>query len=256
MKEYDVYDILMQIMVRGLKSSPHGKEILEIPYFQGYIICPWSSYPARKYPIDYFKREMQWYLGANPYDNRICKHAKMWLKIRQDDGRIFSNYGYYWFNKSYLNGMSGFDWVIHCLKSDRDSRQAYIPMNGAPHAFIGNKDFVCTKGIQFRIINNTLHCHVAMRSSDAIYGLATDLPCFFTLWAMVAVELQIECGDFVFSADSLHVYEQHFDMVHQLLDDGKREYIPVGAPGVESASDLIEGKFESEFGKWLLEAKL
>ncbi len=256
MQEFSMYYLLREISINGVKSRPRDQDIIEIPYFQGIISSPWSSYRARNYPLDYFKYELQWYLNADPRDQRICKHAKMWNKLVQDDGRIFSNYGYYWFNPEYLGGMSGFDWVIHSLKEDPDTRQAYIPMNNASHAFIGNADFVCTKGIQFRIINGQLYCHVAMRSSDAILGLATDLPCFWALWLMVAQTLSVPTGKMIFSADSVHIYERHFAMVSQILRNGPLDVIFHRIPELTDAQDLIKQKFESPFGKWLTEVTL
>lgn len=256
MREYDVYYLLKEISINGIESRPRNQRILELPYFQGVIKSPWSNYKERKYPINYFKQELQWYLHANPYDQRICEHATMWNKLIQEDGRILSNYGYYWFNPEYMNGMSGFDWVLSILKSDPHSRQAYIPMNNFTHCFKGNADFVCTKGIQFRIINNKLLCHVAMRSSDAIFGLATDLPCFWALWNMLAVELDISKGDMIFSADSVHIYEHHFEMVSRILRAGPTDTVFYAIPEITDAQDLIQEKFQSPFGKWLTEAKL
>ena len=251
MEAYTVYDILKEITLKGRSSAPRGEVIKELNYFQGQILFPWSSYKARNYSSDYFKREFLWYLNADPYDQRICKFAKMWEKISQKDGRIFSNYGYYWFGPQ-----NGFQWVVDTLRADPDSRQAYIPMNSKEHAFKGNLDFVCTKGIQFRIINEELWIHVSMRSSDAIYGLGTDLPCFWTLWTMVAVELGMPLGRFIFSSDSVHVYEKHFKMVAKILEDGPFMLREIGYPVLASAQDLITGEFKSRFGRWLTRVSL
>lgn len=256
MIEYDVYHLLKHISIQGTKTFPRDQEILEVMYFQGIIKSPWSNYTKRRYPIDYFRYEFQWYLNADPYDQRICKHATMWNKLVQKDGRILSNYGYYWFNKEYMNGLSGFDWVVNTLRLDPDSRQAYIPMNNFTHAFSGNPDFVCTKGIQFRLLDGKLHCHVAMRSSDAIYGLATDLPCFWALWIMVAIELGVPKGHMVFSADSLHIYAKHYPMVSDILRAGPLDTVFYSIPEMTDAQDLLQQKFESPFGKWLTEVKL
>ena len=246
MRNYVIYDIWKKIMEEGRESSPRDQKIKELDYFQGYIDNPWSTYKARRYPINYAKREFQWYLGANPFDTRICKHAAMWGKIMQPNGRIFSNYGYYWFNKEYLNGLSGKDWVINILKKDPDSRQAYIPMNNKDHCFEGNKDVVCSKGPQFRIIDGALNIHVSFRSSDAVYGLGTDLPTYWWLWELVASELFIPRGQMIFSADSLHIYEKHWSMINQVIKDGYSSFTPVDYPNVSTHA----------FKKWLEEAEL
>ena len=251
METYEVRDILRRIYLRGTERTSRNQTYMELDYFQGIIDNPWSMYPSRKYNIDYFKREFQWYLGADPYDHRIAKFAKMWGKIIQPDGQIFSNYGFYWFGPQ-----KGMEWVIDTLHKDPDSRQAYIPMCNYNHIYRGNPDVVCTKGIQFKIRNGIyLDMHVSMRSSDAIYGLGTDLPCFYFLWMMIASELCMREGRFVFSADSVHVYKKHYGMMERIVKNNETSIPPVH-PFIDDADDLIFGRYESDFGKWLREVNL
>jgi len=256
MNSYVVYDIWREILVNGRESSPRGQKIKELDCFQGEITNPWSTYEARKYPLSYAKREFQWYLGANPFDNRIAKYAKMWNKISQPNGRIFSNYGFYWFNPEFNRGASGLDWVVHTLTKDPDSRQAYIPMNCCDHLFDDNADVVCSKGPQFRIIDGLLDIQVSFRSSDAVFGLGTDLPTYWWLWEMIALKLDVPRGRMVFEANSLHIYEQHWDMVSKVIEGGYHSYRPVDYPPITDVDDLLSGKMESPFGQWLLESKL
>lgn len=252
----DVYDILKILATDGVVSNPRESKVLEVMYFQGVITNPWSFFEARKYPLDYFKRELQWYLKADPKDQSICEHATMWGKLVQNSGSIFSNYGYYWFNAmSSPHRTPGFEWVVESIQRDRDTRQAYIPMLSTDHIFEGNKDVVCTKGIQFRVIENKLVMHVSMRSSDVIYGMGTDLPCFDALHQMVSLATGYDKGDFIFSADSIHVYERHFKMVSDILKEGRPEAVPY-VPEITDYEDLLDLKFESEYGQWLTQAKL
>jgi thymidylate synthase len=247
MRQYDVLDIITEIFLYGKESKPRGKLIREIEYFQGEVTNPWSNYEGRNFNLDYVKREFQWYLNADPYDTRICKYAKIWNKIVQDDGRIYSNYGQYWFTY-------GIDWVAQTLTDDPNSRQAIIPMLSKEHLFTGNKDVVCSVGPQFRIVDGKLNMHVKFRSSDAIFGLGTDLPTYWWLWEMAAVRLNADKGIFVFSADSLHIYDYHFGMAEQIIFASLKEW--VWYPPITDVNDLLFGKFESDFGKWLLEAPL
>lgn len=230
---------------------PRGEDILELQYFQCVILNPWSLYPERKYNIDYFKREFQWYLGADKYDTSICEHASMWKKLVQEDGSILSNYGQYWWGPQ-----GGYFWVLDTLEKDPDSRQAYIPMNNYRHAFTGNKDFVCTKGIQFRINDDRLDMHVAMRSTDAVFGMGTDLPCFWFLWKMLAMDLETPTGKFVFSSDSVHIYERHFEMAERVVKDNRVWDSTVPVPILNDPEDLYQCRFKSKFGEWLMEAPL
>jgi len=256
MQNYVIYEIWKEIMEHGRESCPRNQKVLELDYFQGIIDNPWSTYKARKYPLGYAKAEFQWYLTADRMNTEIFKHAKMWGKIQQIDGLIYSNYGYYWFNNEYSHGLSGFEWVVQTLEKDPDSRQAYLPMNSTEHTFINNKDVVCSKGPQFRIIDGLLDIHVSFRSSDAVFGLGTDLPTYWWLWEMIAVRLNIPKGKMVVSADSLHIYEKHWPMVNKVIDEGMNSFTPVKYPPITNSLDLLSGSMKSDFGKWLTETKL
>lgn len=249
MNTFDVLDIWKTVVDKGVIRSSRNIETLDYCYFQGIIKNPWSTYVHRNYPVDYAKKEFLWYLRANRTDTSILKHAKMWEKLVQPDGKIFSNYGYYWFNKSYLNGLSGCDWVIQSITSDKNTRQAYIPMNNAEHLFIGNKDVVCSKGPMFRVIDDKLDINVSFRSSDAVYGIGTDLVMYWWLWELIAVKLNIPTGNFIFSADSIHIYMDKLDMVLDCINDP--EFMDVNYPKITSYDDIIHMHFKSEFGKWL-----
>jgi thymidylate synthase len=139
---------------------------------------------------------------------------------------------------------------------DPNTRQAYIAMNNYHHAFNGNKDFVCTKGISFRLNEGALDIHVSMRSSDLVYGVGTDLPCFWTLWLMMARALNKPTGRFIFSTDSLHIYERHYEMSSKLLDAGPKDRVGFEFPKLDDHIDLIHLQFKSDFGLWLAQAPL
>lgn len=250
MRSYDIVDIYQSLIERGKPISPRSQGTLEIQYFQGYIDNFWSLHPLRKYDLSYFKREFQWFLTGDAFNHDILPYAKMWRKLVQPDGSIFSNYGQFWFG-----WQNGFEWVVNTLKKDPDSRQAYIPMNNFCHATEGNPDFVCTKGIQFRQEGTFIHMHVAMRSTDVIFGMGTDLPCFYFFWMMVCNALGKSPGSFIFSTDSLHLYDRHQEMVIQVLKTPHLWESPE-YPELTDYKDLLEGRFESEFGQWLKESPL
>lgn len=249
MQQHEVIDMWTHVMLLGRTSAPRGEKIRELDLYRAEIINPFSTYLGRKYPIQYLKEEFKWYLNGDPYDDSICKHAKMWRKIQQPGGVIFSNYGYLWFRRRNRQGTTAFDWVVTTLLEDPDSRQAVIPMLGVEHIFEGNKDVVCTKAISFRIIDGELNMNVEMRSSDAVFGVGTDLPCFSFLHQMVACKLHIPVGKFVFNADSLHIYEKHWNMVNDVRN--KTIFSQPLIPAITDADDLLDGDFDSDFGRWL-----
>lgn len=245
----NIHSIWKKILNEGTIISPRGSLCKELKYVQFEITDLSQDFPSRNFNLDYAKREFQWYLTADKFNLDICKYAKLWIKIIQNDNSINSNYGQYWFRNN------GFKWVTECLTIDPDSRQAYIPMLGAQHMFPSNKDVVCTKGIQFSITDDMLDMHVAMRSSDAVYGMATDLLTFKWLQEMVACDLNVDVGRLIFSADSLHIYEKHFDLVETVVNTPEVANKIIW-PAITDVKDLLDETYESLFGKWLTEVKL
>jgi len=241
------------VNAHGVTSAPRSLRIREVIGYQDRIEYPFHSFRFRHDNLNYIKKEFLWYLKGDPYDQSICDHASIWPTIVQPDGRIFSNYGYYWFRRLNKDGVNGLGQVVWTLRNDPDSRQAYIPMLGKEHMFSGNKDVVCTKGILFRIVQDKLIMIVNMRSSDLAIGASIDWPCFSWLHEMVAFELQVEKGDFYFNADSLHVYEKNFAYMRDVINCTKEDIAIIEPPRITSVSDLLLGTNKSEFGQWLMD---
>lgn len=252
MGELSALHAMEYMKLYGRANNARGQECREVLWYRQAIEYPFHSFKARpRDNLDYIKREFQWYLNADPYDDRICKYAKIWNTIKQPDNRIFSNYGHFWFG-----AQRGFEYVINTLKRDPQSRRAYLPMCSTEHTFLANKDMVCTKGITFRIVNAEVQMHVDMRSSDLFVGASIDWPCFTFLHEMVACTLSRPVGQFIFSADSLHVYDRNWHHVQAIIDDGEKGMYEIDYPEITDPYDLINQDYKTPFGQWLTEVQL
>jgi thymidylate synthase len=187
-----------------------------------------SNFKARKLNLEYAKQEFLWYLRGDRFDQTIEKYASMWAKIRQMDGGYHSNYGQYIFPDQ-------FSYVVDELTRDRDSRRASIVLLNQSHLYADNTDTVCTYAINFRIRRDKLHMTVMMRSNDAVYGLTNDAFCFAMLYRMVFAELKrrhiyVGVGRYKHFANSLHIYEKHYDMVMQMIKAGDEDFTDIDMP--------------------------
>ena len=205
----------------GVTLKPRGQEIREIENLQLSVFSayPFMNFPSRKYNVEYFKQEMIWKLGADPYDESIKQHAKMWESVQNSDGSFNSNYGQYWFGEQL-----GLHKAFNELVADRDSRRATIPMLSAKHIGHGIKDTVCTGHITFHIRDMSLNMSVSMRSSDQVFGLGTDIPTFAAIHRMLLAMLLpiygvIGLGKITITADSSHIYSRHFDMIGKIVGE-------------------------------------
>jgi len=235
----------------GKKCAPKGKRIIEIRDFIMDINYPFASTNHKKFPIDFCRREFQWYLHSRPDDDRITKYASMWEQIRQPDGTFASNYGPLFFSEQ-----GGFNDVIRTLKEDPDSRQAIIPMAYKSNIYPGNKDQLCSLGVYFDIREGLLNMTVTMRSNSIVrFGAPIDWVCYTWLQEMVACALDMPIGKYTHHAHSAHAYEEDYNLMIKILKQPDDIYI-IDYPEITDVDDLLNEKYKSDFGKWLMEAPL
>lgn len=216
-----------------------------------------TNFVERKMNLSYAKREWLWYLGADPKDDSICEHATAWKKLKQDDGSFYSNYGQYIFNDT--NGPTQFEYVIRTLKSDPQSRRASIVLLNQDHLYPENTDVVCTYAINFFIDQGHLNMTVMMRSNDVIWGFTNDAFCFWNLYLFVYAVLKssikdLQHGVYTHMANSMHVYDRHYNMIKSIINNPHHKSINVPRPSGEEALKLVlshglEG--EGEYTTWL-----
>lgn len=206
---------------------------------------------GRNINVNYLKKELLWYLSKENNILSIYNEAQMWKKVCDIDGGSNSNYGHYVFDRTQFN------WVIHSLMQDKESRQAVINFNQPYHKYIGNKDFVCTINTQYLIRDNSLIAITNMRSNDLIFGFCNDLP-FFTLIQEIFYFIlkksykELKLGRYYHNIASLHVYERHFNMLDNILNS-YQELDEIKMPSVnDSFIDDIKFKTnKSELMQWL-----
>jgi thymidylate synthase len=253
--------MFLKTVSEGKFSSPRGLRIVELEDFAITVRPenPFFGFPKRNYDVEYFKKEMLWKLGANKYDGSIKQHAKMWESVQNPDGTFNSNYGQYWFGEQ-----QGFWNVVQELVRDEDSRRAVIPMLSKEHMTPQTVDTVCTLAVGFRIRDGALHMSAYMRSSDQIFGLGTDIPTFAFLYRLVYTALlntyDLRKGDITIVAMSSHIYERHFQMVEDIVQD--QSYVEVDMPWPVNMAEVLfltatRGKYTrapDEFGlsNWLV----
>jgi thymidylate synthase len=216
---------------------------------------PFMTFKHRKYEVNYFKKEFRWKLTANKYDKSIQEHAKMWKSIINPDGTYNSNYGQFFFGP----GHNIWD-IVSELVRDPDSRKAYIPMLNVSHMAPHVIDTVCTLGVGFRIRDGKLNMSCYMRSSDIIFGLATDIPTFALLYRLVKGLLPIELGIGIIHIISMssHLYSRHYEMVRNIIDHPYYESVQMPYCSSEEAMKIIASrgdqktlKSSGKLGEWL-----
>lgn len=223
------YKILMDVKDWGKIVVSRGLETREVVGYE-YQLPPrvrFMCFDDRKLKMDYVKQEFMWYMVGVPTDHSICKVAKMWQGLINEDKSINSNYGYYIFNPdANVSGKNNFQRVAETLMADPQSRRAVLMILGSQHLNSMTKDYPCTVYMNFLIRDNKLLLFVRMRSQDAIYGMGNDAPFFSFVHEMMYWTLKsdkqfkdLEMGQYTHSADSFHVYARHYEMMDKILEE-------------------------------------
>jgi len=250
--EKDLIWLYRALAKDGKWTAPRGERTLEIENFT-YSLAPYvrfNSFAGRNFNLSYLKREMAWYIHADPNDLSITDHAKQWGKIVAN-GKLNSNYGSYWF------GRHGVKHIVKLLSDDPMSRRAVIPMYGtdADHMDLDAKDVPCTLAIEFRLRGGYLNARAIMRSQDILWGMANDIPTFSFLQEIIAALLNASVGTLTVSVGSFHVYESRVEMFNSILSQS--QHVPLTDPPPRifryEAHNLIEKSINPyfEFSKWL-----
>lgn len=225
-----IYKVCKKLQ-RAPEYSPRGQKTKEIMQQTIQIANPKYAIinnEARKLSRSYLQHELDWYKSGDKSVEKIGEYASLWKRIADENGEVNSNYGEIVFKQT-LEKLEGnqFDWVVDSLKSDKDSRQAIINFNQPKHKYDNVKDFPCTINTQYMIRDNKLVGITNMRSNDAIFGFGNDIPFFGWLQNQVLVSLkkdtpQLKMGPMYHTAGSLHVYEKHFKMMDNIVNEYER----------------------------------
>lgn len=225
----DVYETALEDVLHfpEFETSPRGMQIREVTdaalVIEDPIECLYEN-ERRSSQFKYIAAELIWYFTGRNDVEFIDKFAKFWKSIDNGDGTVNSAYGNLIFTEKNEHNTNQWQWAYNCLVNDKDSRQAIMHFNKPKHQWEGNKDFVCTLNGIFQIRDNRLHLTIDMRSNDLILGTPTDIP-FFCLLQQQMLNLlretypDLEMGTYTHIAHSLHIYERHFDLVEDMLDE-------------------------------------
>lgn len=246
-----------EVTIRGQKC----RNVRDMAIVLDARTCPLTTFRERNLNLLYAKKEMLWYLGADPKDDSITEYATMWKKLQQEDGTFHSNYGQYIFKGGHLNQPSQFAYVASTLAEDPQSRRATMVLLQPYHLFRENSDVVCTYALQFTIEDGHLYMTVLMRSNDIVFGFTNDAFCFWNIIALLHAVLlkkypDLKLGTYTHFAGSMHVYERHYEMLRKITasPNGDSVRVDVPLPTTEEAVDLVKSngvEGDGEYTRWL-----
>lgn len=188
--------------------------------------------------------ELLWYLSRDNKLDFIRYYIPRYVKESEDGATVRGGYGPRIFSQRTHDQLRD---VIRLLTEQPDSRRAVIQIFAAGDISEKYKEAPCTCTFQFLMRRKRLHMMTTMRSNDAYTGLPHDVFCFTMLHEIVASTLGVELGAYKHFVGSLHVYDEHLELVKQYLDEAVQATVlmppmPKGDPWL-SIRKLLDAEY-------------
>jgi thymidylate synthase len=138
----------------------------------------------------------------------VAKSAKIWDSIRNEEGLVFSNYGYWWIRGGQYEKM------IQLMSSNIKTRRAILVHYSPDEVSDFSKDTPCNVVLNFHVEDDMrLNLTIFARSIDLVYGFCNDQYCFSRLMWKTAQRLGgLPIGTMHYFITDLHIYEKHYNL--------------------------------------------
>ena len=187
--------------------------------------------------------ELLWFLRGDSNVRWLQEHGvKIWDEWAAPDGDLGPVYGAQWRSWPTPDGghIDQIAQVLETLRTTPDSRRiivsawnvAEIPqMALAPcHAFF-----------QFYVADGRLSCQLYQRSADMFLGVPFNIASYALLTHMVAQQVGLEAGEFIWTGGDCHIYDNHVEQVREQLT---RAPYPFPTLHLRKAPSMFEYAFE------------
>ena len=187
--------------------------------------------------------ELLWFLRGDRNVGWLQEHGvTIWDEWAAADGDLGPVYGVQWRSwptpdGGHVDQISG---VLEQLRTNPDSRRMLvsawnvgeIPQMALPP---------CHTLFQFYVAQGRLSCQLYQRSADLFLGVPFNIASYALLTSMVAQQVGLEVGDFVWTGGDCHIYDNHVDQVREQLS---REAFPFPELRLKPAASLFDYAYE------------
>lgn len=136
--------------------------------------------------------------------------------------------------------------VTRLLKEKSTSKRAVIQLYDAADIEVHHKEIPCTTALQFVARDGRLHMSTTMRSNDAYKGLPHDVFCFTMLQEMMATRLELDPGDYIHYATSMHVYDGSIEAMKHYVHEGHQKTVQMPSMPSGDPFSITDGLLRAE----------
>ena len=187
--------------------------------------------------------ELLWFLRGDRNVGWLQEHGvTIWDEWAAPDGDLGPVYGVQWRawptpDGEHIDQISG---VLHQLRTDPTSRRMIVSAwNVAELADMALPP--CHLLFQFYVADGRLSCQLYQRSADLFLGVPFNIASYALLTHMVAQQVGLEAGDFVWTGGDCHIYDNHLDQVTEQLS---RAAYPFPTLALRPAPTLFDYAYE------------
>lgn len=170
--------------------------------------------------------ELLWFLrGESNVQWLQDQGVRIWNEWADEDGELGPVYGVQW--RSWPTPAGGhidqISQLVKSLKENPDSRRHIVSAWNV--AEIQNMALPpCHVFFQFYVAEGKLSCQLYQRSADMFLGVPFNIASYALLTMMLAQQLDLEPGEFIWTGGDVHIYTNHLDQVREQLSRDAYDY--------------------------------
>ncbi|MFZ4895777.1 thymidylate synthase [Plantibacter sp. Mn2098] len=164
--------------------------------------------------------ELLWFLRGDGNATWLQEHGvSIWDEWADPEtGDLGPVYGVQWRSWPTPDGghIDQISQILQQLRTDPDSRRILVSAWNV--ADIPNMALApCHALFQFYVADGKLSCQLYQRSADLFLGVPFNIASYALLTHLVAAEVGLDVGDFVWTGGDCHIYENHIEQVTEQL---------------------------------------
>lgn len=163
--------------------------------------------------------ELLWFLRGDSNVRWLQERGvRIWNEWADESGELGPVYGVQWRSWPTPDGghIDQIERLIDGLKTNPDSRRHIVSAWNV--ADIENMALPpCHALFQFYVADGRLSCQLYQRSADTFLGVPFNIASYALLTLMVAQQVGLEPGEFVWTGGDVHIYDSHLEQVTEQL---------------------------------------
>lgn len=169
--------------------------------------------------------ELLWFLKGDTNTKYLTEHGvKIWDEWADENGDLGPVYGKQWRSWPASDGqfIDQISDLVTLLKNDPDSRRMIVcAWNVGELSEMALSPCHCL--FQFYVADGKLSCQLYQRSCDVFLGLPFNIASYAMLTHMLAQQVGLDVGDFIWSGGDTHLYSNHKEQVELQLSRETRD---------------------------------